>query len=197
MTETNLDQRARADTRRMVTPEQLDARRAKQREYQRRHRSRMTLAQVEAKRAKDRERYHVMMPAQRERRLKAERRRHREMSAESREKKRKRDLAWKKTPAGRASAALYKAKVRKLVTIGRIIKASNGDERPRKKHEVWPKDAKDRARIKLDLARRARAAKRELLAIGRLAYGHRRGKGVPVDGTDDPRSVGEPIAIQY
>ena len=169
MTEANLDQRGHGDTRLKLTPEQLEARRAKQREYQRRHRSRMTLAEVEAKRARDRERYYAMMPAQRERRLKAERKRHREMSAESREKKRKREMAWKKTPAGRASAALYKAKVGKLVTIGRIIKASNGDERPRKKHEAWPKDAKGRARTKLDLARRARGAKRELLAIGRLA----------------------------
>jgi hypothetical protein len=195
--ETNLDQCGHADTRCKLSAEQLEARRAKQREYQRRHRSRMTPAEVEAKRAKDRERHCAMTPAQRAERLKAQRQRHREMSAESGEKKRQRDLAWKKTPAGRASAALYKAKVRKIVTIGRIIKASNGDERPRKKHEAWPKDAEGRARTKRDLARRARAAKRELLAIGRLAYGHRRGKGVPVDGTDDLRSVSEPIAIQY
>jgi hypothetical protein len=191
MTETDLDQRGHADTRLKLTPELLEARRAKQREYQRSHRSRMTLAKVEAKRAKDRERYHAMTPAQRERRLKAERRRHREMSAESREKKRKRELAWKKTSAGRASEALYKANVRRLVTIGRMIKASSGDERPRKKHDAWPKDAEGRARTKRDVAKRARALKRELLAVGRLAYGHRRGKDVPVDRTDDPRSVGE------
>jgi hypothetical protein len=37
--------------------------------------------------------------------------------------------------------------------------AGNGDERPQKKHEAWPKDAYRRARTKRDLAKRARPVK--------------------------------------
>lgn len=184
-----------------MTTEQRETRRAKNREYQRRCRARKSTAHIEAKRASDRERYRALSLEQRERRLKAQRLRHRSLSEERREKKRLRDLAWKKSLAGRASTALYKVKVRKLVAIGRIIGEINGEQRPRKKPEAWPIDAGERARIKRELARRAQAVKRGLLAVGRLAYGYRRGGKAPMGQagaqTDDPLQNGMPIVILY
>jgi hypothetical protein len=184
-----------------MTQEEREARRARNREYQRRHRARLSPAEIEARRARDRERYRALTPLQQERRLEALRRRHRLLSAERREKKRLRDQAWKNSLAGRASAALYKASVRKLVAIGRIITQSDGDRRPSKTPRARPTDVIEHARLKRDLAKQAAAVKRELLAIGRAAYGHRRGRRIAIDptqtGADYLQRAATPIVILY
>jgi hypothetical protein len=77
----------------LLTPEDLEVRRAKQREYQRRHRACRSRGKIEAVRARDRERYRALAAEQRERRLADIRLRHQRLTVEKREKKRMRDRA--------------------------------------------------------------------------------------------------------